>query len=276
MFIKFYISGLKHHTSKLRDFSDIFEISTFGFRGEALSSLCSLSDLTITTRHSTVPHAYKLIFNKTGNLTKKDICAREVGTTVTVRNIFKSLPVRAKEFQRNIKKEFTKALQVLYGYCLVSSGTKITCSNSNEGNPTSTVVSTTGTDSILNNITSVFGKKSVNGIDRVDLLEPDDTIKQDFNLPQIVDINFTWDFFTSSCHHKMGCATPNRQFFYINGRPCVLAKVSKLINHVYHKYNNKQYPFVFLNLKLPKNTADVNVIPDKRTIFLTQEKMILA
>nr|ATL75354.1 DNA mismatch repair protein PMS2 [Diachasma muliebre] len=267
--------GLKHHTSKLRDFSDIFGISTFGFRGEALSSLCSLSDLSITTRHSTVPHAFKLHFNKNGNLTKKEICAREVGTTVSVRNIFKSLPVRAKEFQRNIKKEFTKALQVLYGYCLVSTGIKITCSNSKDGK-TSVVVSTTGSDDVLINAFSVFGKKSLKGIERIDLVQPDEAVLQDFNLPEDISVNFSWEFYSSSCEHRMGCASPNRQFFYINGRPCLLTKINKLINHVYHKYNNKQYPFIYLNLKLPQETADVNVTPDKRTIFLTQEKVILA
>ncbi|XP_063993159.1 mismatch repair endonuclease PMS2 [Diachasmimorpha longicaudata] len=267
--------GLKHHTSKLRDFSDIFEISTFGFRGEALSSLCALSDLTVTTRHSTVPYAFKLYFNKEGNLTKKKVCAREVGTTVSVRNIFKNLPVRAKEFQKNIKKEFTKALQVLYGYCLVSTGIKITCSNSKDGK-TSVVVATTGVDDVMINASSVFGKKSLKGVEGVELVQPDETVLQDFNLSDDVSVNFTWEFYTSSCEHKLGCASPNRQFFYINGRPCVLTKLGKLINHVYHKYNNKQYPFVYLNLKLPQETADVNVTPDKRTVFLTQEKIILA
>ena len=42
--------GLKHHTSKLRDFSDLDNMETFGFRGEALSSLCALGNLSINTR----------------------------------------------------------------------------------------------------------------------------------------------------------------------------------------------------------------------------------
>ena len=42
--------GLKHHTSKLRDFSDLDNMETFGFRGEALSSLCALGNLSIHTR----------------------------------------------------------------------------------------------------------------------------------------------------------------------------------------------------------------------------------
>ena len=42
---------VKHATSKLREFSDLTSVETFGFRGEALSSLCALSKLTVSTRH---------------------------------------------------------------------------------------------------------------------------------------------------------------------------------------------------------------------------------
>lgn len=275
IFVEF-ISGLKHHTSKLRDFSDIFEVSTFGFRGEALSSLCSLSDVTITTKHINSEHAFKLYFDKNGLLKKKDICAREPGTTVSVKNIFKNLPVRAKEFQRNIKKEFSKAVQVLYGYCLISTGIKITCTNTIEGKSTNQIVGTNGSSNILDNTASVFGKKSLTGIEEIIICQPDDDIKEEFNLTREITGDFTWNFYSSSCEHGMGRASPDRQFFFVNGRPCTLVKINKLINSIYHKFNNKQYPFIFLNLKLNQNTADVNVTPDKRTVFLTEEKLVLA
>ena len=44
--------ALKHHTSKLKEFSDLESVETFGFRGEALSSLCALCNVTICTRHT--------------------------------------------------------------------------------------------------------------------------------------------------------------------------------------------------------------------------------
>ncbi|KAF7990124.1 hypothetical protein HCN44_009859 [Aphidius gifuensis] len=268
--------GLRHHTSKLRDFSDIFEVSTFGFRGEALSSLCSLSDVTIITNNSNNKHAYKLKFDKNGNLEKKDICAREIGTTVIVKNIFKNLPVRAKEFHRNIKKEFSRAVQILYGYCLVSTGIKITCTNTIDGKTTNKIVGTNRSNSVLDNAISIFGSKTLVGIDNVDICQPDDDIIEEFNLPNDIVIDFKWNFLTSSCEHGMGRASPDRQFFFVNGRPCNILKIAKLINNIYHKFNNKQYPFVFINLLLNQLNTDVNVTPDKRTIFLTQEKLILA
>lgn len=48
--------GLAHYTSKIRNEHDLLKLSTYGFRGEALSSLCSMSDVTITTRTMTDSH----------------------------------------------------------------------------------------------------------------------------------------------------------------------------------------------------------------------------
>ncbi|XP_076668543.1 mismatch repair endonuclease PMS2 [Andrena cerasifolii] len=268
--------GLKHHTSKLREFSDLTEVNTFGFRGEALSSLCSLAELSIVTRHLTSEHGYKLEFDHNGVLKKKEACAREVGTTLHVKNIFKCLPVRAKEFERNLKKEYARTIQVLYSYCLVSTDTKITCSNSVSGKSPNLVVSTANSSNILSNINTIFGKKSSNGLVSLELQPPDEATLQEYNLPVNVEVDFEWDCYISSCDHDIGRSTPDRQFLYINGRPCDLTKVSKLINQVYHKYNNKQYPFIFLNLKLNKQWTDINVTPDKRTIFCTQEHLVLA
>ncbi|KAG5315026.1 PMS2 endonuclease, partial [Acromyrmex insinuator] len=268
--------GLKHHTSKLREFTDLTEVNTFGFRGEALSSLCALSELSIVTRHASNEHGFKLEFDRNGVLTKKEPCAREKGTTVHVKNIFKNLPVRAKEFQKNLKKEYARAIQVLYSYCLVSTSVKITCSNLISGKSPNLIVATRNTDDVLNNVNSVFGKKSLDGIVKLELQTPDETVLQEYNLPNDIIVDFDWECYVSTCNHTIGRSSPDRQFFYVNGRPCDLAKVGKLINNVYHKYNNKQYPFVFFNLKLDRQCADVNVTPDKRTIFVTQERLILA
>ncbi|KAL0127253.1 hypothetical protein PUN28_005508 [Cardiocondyla obscurior] len=268
--------GLKHHTSKLREFTDLTEVNTFGFRGEALSSLCALSELNIVTRHTSSEHGFKLEFDRNGVLIKKEPCAREKGTTVHVRNIFKNLPVRAKEFQKNLKKEYARAIQVLYSYCLVSTGIKITCSNSTLGKSPNLVVATRNTHNVLDNINLVFGKKSLDGIVKLELQSPDETTLQEYNLPNDIAIDFDWECYVSDCSHTVGRSSPDRQFFYVNGRPCDLTKISKLINTVYHKYNNKQYPFVFFNINLDRQCADVNVTPDKRTIFVTQERLILA
>lgn len=209
-------------------------------------------------------------------LAKKEPCAREKGTTVHVKNIFKNLPVRAKEFQKNLKKEYARAIQILYSYCLVSTNIKITCSNLMTGKSPSLIVATRNTDDVQDNINSVFGKKALDGIVKLELKPPDETVLQEYNLSSDVNIDFDWECYVSSCDHTIGRSSADRQFFYVNSRPCDLTKVSKLVNSVYHRYNNKQYPFVFFNIKLDRQCTDVNVTPDKRTIFVTQERLILA
>ncbi|XP_054011244.1 mismatch repair endonuclease PMS2 [Hylaeus anthracinus] len=268
--------GLKHHTSKLREFSDLMEVKTFGFRGEALSSLCSLAEVSIITRHCTSEHGFKLEFDHDGILRMKEAYAREIGTTVHVKDLFKCLPVRAKEFEKNVKKEYSRAIHILYSYCLVSVDTKITCSNTISGKSSNLVVSTASSSNVLSNINKIFGKKSTDGLFELELLPPDEATKQEYNLPNDIVVDFEWNCYISSCDHDVGRSAPDRQFFYVNSRPCDLVKINKLINHTYHKYNNKQYPFVFLNLKLNKQSADINVTPDKRTIFCVQERLILA
>lgn len=271
-----FVLALKHHTSKIRQFADVADVCTFGFRGEALSSLCALGDVCIITKHQDAEYGHKLKFDRNGALQTKTICARDTGTTVQVSNIFKTLPVRAKDFEKNIKREYGKALQILYAYCLISTGVKITCANSLEKRPPSSILSTNGSAKVMDNMKAVFGRKALDHLTTVELQNPDEETLEEFNLNKNVTVEFTWEFYISSCEHSAGRSTPDRQFFFVNGRPCDLAKISKLINTVYRKYNGKQYPFVFLDLKLNQNCADVNVTPDKRTIYFTQEKIILA
>lgn len=99
-------------------------MQTLGFRGEALSSLCALSDMEIITKHSTADLGTKLKYDKNGIIISKEKIARQTGTTVSLENIFSSLPVRRKEFLKNLKKEYNKMCQLLNAYCLVSKGIK--------------------------------------------------------------------------------------------------------------------------------------------------------
>lgn len=59
--------ALKHHTSKLSDFTDLLSVSTFGFRGEAVNALCEISgDVSIVTRHESQDIGATLRFNRMG------------------------------------------------------------------------------------------------------------------------------------------------------------------------------------------------------------------
>jgi len=90
---------LKHHTSKLGSFNDIYSVQTFGFRGEAINALCELSEsLSITTKAEGQTTGAVLKFDQFGCLLSQSVIARANGTTVQVKNLFERLPVRRKEF----------------------------------------------------------------------------------------------------------------------------------------------------------------------------------
>ncbi|XP_078146754.1 mismatch repair endonuclease PMS2 [Centroberyx gerrardi] len=269
---------LKHHTSKLKDFSDLIHVETFGFRGEALSSLCALSDLSVVTCHESAQVGTKLVFDHNGHLVQRSPHPRQQGTTVSLQQLFSTLPVRHKEFQRNIKKEYTKMIHVLQSYCIISTGVRITCSNQTGQGKRSPVLNTSGSQSMRDNIGAVFGPKQIQSLLPFQQTSPTENVKEDYGLKEaeLPKDLFTITGFVSRGDHGVGRSATDRQFFFINNRPCDPLKVTKLVNEVYHMYNRHQYPFVALNIAVASECVDVNVTPDKRQIFLQEEKLLLA
>uniref|UniRef100_A0A8C3YHR1 Mismatch repair endonuclease PMS2 n=1 Tax=Catagonus wagneri TaxID=51154 RepID=A0A8C3YHR1_9CETA len=269
---------LKHHTSKIQEFADLTQVETFGFRGEALSSLCALSDVSISTRHASAKVGTRLMFDHNGKILQKSPYPRPRGTTVSVQQLFYTLPVRHKEFQRNIKKEFAKMVQVLHAYCIISSGVRVTCTNQVGQGKRQPVVSTSGGSSIKENIGSVFGQKQLQSLISFVQLPPSDSVCEEYGLgcSDALHNLFCISGFISRCTHGVGRSSTDRQFFFINRRPCDPAKVSRLVNEIYHMYNRHQYPFVVLNISVDSECVDINVTPDKRQILLQEEKLLLA
>ncbi|NXJ89081.1 PMS2 endonuclease, partial [Corythaixoides concolor] len=269
---------LKHYTSKIQDFSDLIHVETFGFRGEALSSLCALSDVTIFTCHKSAKVGTRLVFDHNGKITQKTPFPRQQGTTVNIQQLFYTLPVRHKEFQRNIRKEYAKMVQLLQAYCIISKGVRINCSNQVGQGKKNSVVSTTGSPSLKENIGAVFGQKQLQSLIPFVQLPPNETVCEEYglNATEMPQNLYSITGFISRCDHGVGRSTTDRQFFFINQRPCDPAKVVKLVNEVYHLYNKHQYPFVVLNICVDSECVDINVTPDKRQILLQEEKLLLA
>lgn len=287
----------KYHTSKLREFVDLQSVETFGFRGEALSSLCSLANMSITTRHKSTDVAIKIELNHEGKIKKRQPCARSFGTTVTLTNLFETLPVRRRDFLRNIKKEFTKMCQILQAYCLVSRGVRIICSNQTPKGSKSIVIQTHGSQAISDNISAIFGSRQVNDIlelkcplkDNDGVAIPADILMEQLqndigdslrltkdDILQLYDSKFKLEGYISCCSHGSGRSSKDRQYFYVNSRPCDPKNISKVVNDCYHRYNANQYPFVYLNIITDRQSVDINLTPDKRQLLLNNEKILLS
>ena len=108
------LAAQKHYTSKLTSHSDLHSISTYGFRGEALSSMCEIADVVITTKTEEESYSFVYTLNSDGNVVSKKPSHIAQGTTVTVSNLFKNLPVRKQYFQCTKKvKEQIKIIEAL-------------------------------------------------------------------------------------------------------------------------------------------------------------------
>ncbi|OBT66201.1 hypothetical protein VE03_04303 [Pseudogymnoascus sp. 23342-1-I1] len=272
--------ALKHYTSKLSTYADLTTLHTFGFRGEALSSLCALSDFTITTcTAEDAPKGTKLDFEVSGKLKGTSVVAAQKGTTVTVENLFNNLPVRRRELERNIKREWNRVVTVLGQYACIQTGVKITVTQQAGKGKKTTVFATKGNPTTRENIANVFGAKTLVALVPLDLnleLEPtsgpgqrwsrqDDSGTKEIRIVGHISKPISGE----------GRQLPDKQMFFVNSRPCGLPQVAKAFNEVYKSYNNNQSPFIFANIELDTHLYDVNVSPDKRTIMLHEQNSML-
>ena len=132
--IAIILAALKHHTSKLSTYADLDQVITLGFRGEALSSLCGTAELSLTTSTATTaPAGTSLTFAPSGECIVGGKVARSKGTTVTVKELFKTLPVRRKDLIKNAKREFGKAVELVQSYAVIKTGCRIEVKNCVKG-----------------------------------------------------------------------------------------------------------------------------------------------
>ncbi|KAG0088117.1 Mismatch repair endonuclease pms2 [Podila epicladia] len=281
--------AMKHYTSKLRSFNDLAQVRSFGFRGEALSSLCALATLTVTTSTGKTPTGVLVEYTSDGIIKSKTPAPMTKGTIVKISNLFEGMPVRRSEFVKNIKREYTKCIGLIQAYALIATNVRISCVSQTDKKPAVTYVATSGNSNVRQNIINVFGAKSMTDIIdfHLELVKGDPTkVKQSTNgdngdEDQDVDEDeeesgdITLSGHISSPSFGKGRSSTDRQYLFINGRPCTLPKIARVVNEVYHSFNTNQSPFLIANLVMPTSFYDVNVSPDKRTIFLHNERMIV-
>ncbi|RMY72707.1 hypothetical protein D0863_04338 [Hortaea werneckii] len=259
--------ALKHYTSKLASYEDLTSLDTFGFRGEALSSLCALSKFHIlTARAEDGAVGKRLDFEVSGKLKGATVAAAQRGTTVTIDELFYSLPVRRKELEKNIKREYGKVIGLLHAYACIGVGVRFSVSNHMPKGKKMAVFSTKANTTTKENIVNVFGSKTLLALIRLDLklaMQPSEgpgtqsarnwsTQRTDRSMEVHVEGHISKPVFGE------GRQAPDRQMFFVNSRPCALPQVSKAVNEVYKSYNVTQSPFIFANLIMDTNAYDVN------------------
>ncbi|GAA5904644.1 hypothetical protein JCM5296_003614 [Sporobolomyces johnsonii] len=271
--------ALKHHTSKLSSFADLSSVSTLGFRGEALSSLCGTASLSlVTSTASTAPVGTSLTFSHSGECIVGGKVARPKGTTVKVERLFENLPVRRKVLIKDAKKEFQKALELVQAYAIVSTGVRFEVKNVTKGK-NMTHLQTPAASSIRSTFSCIFAPKSLAMLMDLELtlnVAADKSVLKwsegGADSSTIVKVKGLISKPTAGNGRSSG----SRQFFYINGRPFQPVKIAKAVNEVYKNYVAGSYPTVVADFQLATDAYDVNVSPDKRTIFLHSEGNLIA
>ena len=275
--------ALKHYTSKLASYEDLSSLQTFGFRGEALSSLCALSSFHVrTAQGKDGSKGTRLDFEASGKLKATSVIASQKGTTVAVEDIFRNLPVRRKELEKNVKREYGKVVNLLHAYACISVGARFAVSNQMAKNKKTTVFSTKPNSTTKENIANIYGAKTSSALVPLNLileLEPSNRPTPGARTRSIQDDEDSREVqvlgHISRPVSGEGRQTPDRQMFFVNSRPCALPQVAKAFNEVYKSFNVSQSPFIFANIKLDTNAYDINVSPDKRTILLHDQATLL-
>jgi DNA mismatch repair protein PMS2 len=237
--------------------------------------------MTVTTcLQQDVPKGSKLTFETSGKLKGSSVVAAQRGTTVSVEKLFHNLPVRRRELERNIKREWHKVISLLNQYACILTDTKFTVSQQPTKGKRIVLFSTKGNPTTRDNIINIFGAKTMSALVPLDLrleMQPSNlntslhpTVDPDSISKEVRIVGHV-----SRPTHGDGRQTPDRQMFFINGRPCGLPQFAKTFNEVYKSYNSTQSPFIFADIRLDTHMYDVNVSPDKRTILLHDQNQLL-
>jgi DNA mismatch repair protein PMS2 len=210
------------------------------------------------------------------------------GTTVIISDLFATLPVRRRELLKNIKREFAKAQALLQAYAIISRGVRWVVTNTVKGRKTS-IMTITGSnvDSyIRSNTSSVFGSKACTTLIPLELNIPMNqsrsrslhkTIRSltDEDGNDMEETSIKVEGLISRPTHGSGRSASDRIFLYLNGRPWDSSRIVRAFNEVYKSFNSNQYPLVVANFSIGGDRYDVNVSPDKRTLFLHDENEII-
>ena len=240
---------LPHATSKIATVSDLDNISSFGFRGEALASIASVSKIILISKPEEQEMGAKItaIGGEISDITYAPLVT---GTSITVNNLFFNTPVREK-FLRSEKSEENEVTSTVARFIL--------------GNPSvsflfvcdgKTIYQSYG-DGFESAMACVYGVSILNDCFYID------TEKHGIKLNGYISKHY----FTKS--------NRSYQTAFINNRYVVNQTVSSAISNAYSSYLMKrQYPFYVINISLPSEIVDVNVHPNKLDVRFSNNQII--
>lgn len=244
------LAFLRHATSKIKTVEDLFVISSLGFRGEALASIASVSQVELITKTSDSLTGSRYQLEGGVNEKLEEIGAPE-GTTVIVRNLFYNTPARRK-FLKTPMTEGAHVSAVVEKIALSRPDISIRLIINNQNK-----LYTSGNHNQKDLIYTVFGRDIAANLLCISAQEDEVGISGFIGKPVIARSN------------------RNYENYFINGRYIKSSIISKAIEEAYKPFMMQhKYPFTMLHLRIEPGTLDVNVHPTKMELRFSDGEKI--
>ena len=234
----------RHATSKLLKEDDLFFINTLGFRGEALPSIASVSEVDLVTCATEIGTHIHI---KGSKQTIEEPANSRVGTIITVSNLFFNTPARLKYLK---SEQYELANTVSFVEKLALSYPKISFELTNNGK---TITKTSGSGNLLKTIHEIFGLNISSKMIEVKASCDDYDMEGYICKPEILKSN------------------RNYMITIVNGRVVKNNDLNRAINDAYFRYKpDIKYPVVVLKFETDPTLIDVNIHPTKQDIKLSK------
>ncbi|MFW5799703.1 MAG: DNA mismatch repair endonuclease MutL [Spirochaetota bacterium] len=243
-------------TSKITKFEDLLNIDTYGFRGEALNSISTISRVQINTKTNDEEMATDILIEGSEEISLSK-CSRQKGTSVYVSNIFFNIPARRKSM-KSPRSEFLSCKEILFNKAFPNQHIKFLLYNNGEKK-----IEIEGNNSLLEKIENIHGNRYIEQLIPIDE-------KMNTQYGELVLNGYVGSF---DMHR------PNRlhQYIFVNSRPVFSPALSRGLFLSYKDSLPKgRYPVAYLFIDVPKDFIDINVHPAKREIKFIDEKLLVS
>lgn len=238
----------RHATSKISTLEDLTHIQTFGFRGEALASIASISKVSLISKTEEVPIGVRVEVQGGKMLTTEEVAANP-GTSVEVRDLFYNTPARLK-FLKSVMTEFSHISDIVIDEALAHPEVSFNLSHN-----TRQTIQTMGGVQPLERVASVFGRSFAQELVVIQQKAGKLTLNGFLGLPSF---------------HR---ANKNYQKIFVNRRPIRDRVLSHAIQEAYETLIPRgRYSVAILFLQIPPELVDVNVHPTKIEVRFLDQK----
>ncbi|WP_144700654.1 DNA mismatch repair endonuclease MutL [Fictibacillus phosphorivorans] len=236
----------RHATSKIKSEQDLIHIRTMGFRGEALPSISSVSQVELKSSTGEGPGAYLFIEN--GKIVKQQQTNSRKGTDLTVRNLFYNTPARLKHV-KTIQTELGTISDLVNRLALANPDVSFRLKHNGKE-----LLHTSGNGNLLQIIASVYGIQTAKNMISVSFSSLDYEVTGYIAKPEI------------------NRASRQYMSFFMNARYIKNFALSKAVQNAYHTFLPiGRFPIAILSVKMDPTIIDVNVHPSKHEARLSKE-----